>query len=72
LSPEPSPTQTGRSPSRVAGLGVAVADGEDCAVGKEELLHAATISTTVTIALLICRLKRWILNASYCFCRELR
>jgi hypothetical protein len=43
---------------RAVGLGVTVADGEDWAVGVEELLHAATIRTMARNETLICRLER--------------
>lgn len=38
--------------------GVMVVDGEDCAVGEDELLHAATIRTMARTEVLICRLER--------------
>jgi len=39
-----------------AGLGVPVINGEDCAVGEDELLHAAMITTMTSTEALICSL----------------
>ena len=43
---------------RAAGLGMPRADGEDCAVGDDKLLHAARARTTARSKPFICSVER--------------
>ena len=54
-----------------AGLGATVVDGEDCAVGGEELLHAATITMSARTMPLTSATTRS-LDASYGFGRGIQ